>query len=325
MSKLILRRQFWIVAALTLLSSSIANNTVLADDETIELKPRWKKGDKALFEMVKTKKKIQDGKTTLTGTARVDLEIEVLSVDKNGALLAWTWGEMKFDDPQLNENALAKKILNLSKGLRIMLEFDTNYDFGGIQNWKELKETAEKQIDTLMNELKTASRDPPMIDKLKMQLTSMYKTKEQVTEVFVREARPFFSVVPVLGVGLSGNKPLEYKDQLPNPFGGEPLPCRGRFTLKNVDGKSKLVTVTWKQTMDTEGRVVFENTMKDVAKRMGLPVPDAELIKTLTMEDSAEFVVDLSTGWNRSFTFTRLAKINQEQGTQIETITIRKK
>jgi len=210
---------------------------------------------------------------------------------------------------------------NLLKGYRLVLELDSQAAIQGVQNWKELKELSTKLLDDLTNELKAAGVDQATTAKVRTQAASIFATKQQIEQLGTREAQLFF--MP-LGVEFEKGKPVEFDDKLPNPFGGESFPSRARFSLKEIDKKLGVAKVTWTQTVATEeARRIMEKTLKDMAQRLGKPVPQANTLKTLTLEDSAEFSVELASGWIKAFTHKRVTKT---EGTlQEDSLTITRK
>ncbi len=117
-------------------------------------------------------------------------------------------------------------------------------------------------------------------------------------------------------------KPTEYEDQLPNPFGGEPFPSRATFSLKEAERKAGRAIIEWTQKLDPEKSTpIIEKTLQDMAARLGRRLPDGELRESISMEDKAEFVVDLSSGWLDRMTHTRTVKsgeVVQEDNLTIE-------
>jgi hypothetical protein len=112
-----------------------------------------------------------------------------------------------------------------------------------------------------------------------------------------------------LGIEFEGGKPVEFDDKLANPFGGEPFPSKVRFRLKEVDRKRGVAKLRWTQTVASDdARRIMEKTLKDFAQRLGKPVADADLLKTLTIEDSADFAIEISSGWIQNFTHKRVTK-----------------
>ena len=293
-------------------------NAATAED-SFEILPRWKKGETVRYEIVKSRIKTQPDRTPLNTTNRTDLEIQVLKAAKDGFALAWTLGETRIDDPAEAKNPLTKATVNLLKGHRIVLELDSQAAIEGIENWQEVQERTRKMLDLITRELKASGVDAKAIAGLRAQSESMFGSKEQVERYATQDAQLFF--MPI-GVEFDSSRVVALEDQLANPFGGEPLPSRVRFTLKEVDKKAGVAKVTWSQTVAPEdARRIMNKTVAEMAKRMGKPVPDADLLKSFTIEDAAEFIVDISSGWIQNLTHQRLTKTGGRTQTDVIRIT----
>jgi hypothetical protein len=314
-----LRKAPLLLVAILGLSVMAVVSRVGAAEDTIELLPHWKKGEKLRYEVVKSRQKIQGDKVTAKTSARTDLEIEVLDAGRDGFVLAWTWGETRFDDPAQARNPVLSKLANLAKGTRIVLELDSRARIQGVRNWKELKASSTKFLDTLVDELKAAGIDPATVAKLRTQVASTFATKEQIEQFGTREAQLLFMA---LGRELKGDKPVEFEDKLPNPFGGESFPSHARFALKGVDRKRGVATVSWTQALVPEdARRIMEKTLKEMGSRLGKPAPGGDIFKSLTIEDTAEFTIELSSGWVQAFTHKRKTKMDGTSGEDAITVT----
>lgn len=283
------------IALALLCFSGVSTSSAVGADDSVEVLPRWKKGEKLRYEIVKVRRRSQGDKTTLKSGTRTDLEIEVLNASEDGYVLGWTSGEAKFDDPKQGADPLARAMNNLLKDYRIVLELDSEAAIKGVQNWKEMQKTSAKWLDAMMQNLAARGADQGTVTKIRAQLAATFSTKQQIERVWTREAELFFMA---LGIELGPSKPLEYSDKLPNPLGGEPLPTRAQFALKELDRAAGRVTITWTQTaVPEEARRVMEKTLKDMARRMGTSVPDEDQLRNVTMADTAEFVIDVTSGW----------------------------
>jgi hypothetical protein len=285
---------------------------------SLEVRPRWETGETARYEMIKTRRKTQGSQVVLNATTRTDIDMEVLGKDDDGYVVAWTLGATRFDDPQQADNPLVKVMSSLLEGQRIVLELDAEAAIIGVRNWNELKDSSANRMQAIVAELNTAGLDQATIAKLQRQVASMFATKQQVEQMCTREAQMFFMA---LGIAVAPSEPLEYADSLPNPLGGEPFPSRAQFNLKAVDRASDRATITWTQTVPPDdARRIVEATLRNLATRLGRPVPDEERLRSLSIEDSAEFVLEMSTGWIDRFTHVRTTRTDgdaQEDETMI--------
>jgi hypothetical protein len=166
---------------------------------------------------------------------------------------------------------------------------------------------ARESVDATMEDARKAGTDDATIERTRQQLLSMLATKQQVELLFTRSSQVFF--MP-LGLEHSAGHLTEYADKLANPFGGDPFPTRASFRLEKMDPSSDSAVVTWRQEIDpVAGARVLEKTMKDMAARMGKPIPPGTTGGFISVKDEARFTVHLSSGWPRHLSHARTTTV----------------
>lgn len=289
----------------------------------VEVLPYWKKGDTIRLEINRARVKSADGRSTITGKTHTDFRIEVLSADDDGYLVGWTAGKTKFDSPSQAEHSFLGQVVNLMNGLQIILEIDSHGAIKGVRNWKELKAAALKSLDALAvaEDVRKEKPDKALMSSLRAQWESMLGTKEQVEELCRREAQVYFKV---LGRGYTHNEPFEYEDLFPNPLGGEAFPTHARMALKTFDKQAGLAVITWSQVADPKQvSRILESVLKEMSARVEKEPPEGEFPKAISMEDHAEIVVDVTTGWVKTLNHAR--SVNYGTRAQVDTTSIIRK
>jgi Regulator of ribonuclease activity B len=314
------RRRGWdAVASAIVFAGMLVAGRADAAEETVVLVPGWQAGEKVRYDIVRTRRKTQPDKPVSETVARSSAEIEVVSASEEAYVVAWTHGGTTIDAASPEQDALAKKMSDLVKGLRVEIEMDSEATITGVRNWKDLQATLKKSADLICEEMKAKGLDADTVAKIRTQMAQIYGGKMLVEQHCTRDPQRFFMV---LGYGFEDGKPVEYEDKLPNPFGGEPFPCKARYSLRSVDRKLGVATVDFKQTfVEEDARRIMEKTLKDMAERMGKPVPDGEGLKSFSVEDTAEFRVHLASGWIESLTHKRATKSGGASQDDIVTFT----
>ena len=284
---------------------------------SIEVLPHWKKGDTVRLEITRARVKSADGTSTITGKTHTDFTIEVLSANHDGYLVGWTAGETTFDSPSQAEHSFLGHVVNLMNGRQIILEIDSHGAIRGVQNWKGLKAAALKSLDALAatEDLQKEKPDKALMSSLRAQWESMLGTKEQVEELCTREAQVYFKV---LGRAYASDEPFEYEDLLPNPLGGDAFPTHARMDLKTFDKQAGQAVITWSQTADpTQVARILESMTKEMSARLGKKPLEGEAPKAMSMQDHAEIVVDVTTGWVKTLKHAR--SVNFGTRAQVDT------
>lgn len=287
---------------------------------SIEVLPHWEKGDSVRLEITRARVKSADGTSTITGKTHTNFTIEVLSANDDGYLVGWTAGETKFNSPSQAEHSFLGQVVNLMNGRQIILEIDSHGVIKGVQNWKGVKAVALKSLEALATteDLQKEKPDKALMSSLRAQWESMLGTKEQVEELCTREAQIYFMV---LGREYARNDPFEYEDLLPNPLGGEAFPTHGRMALKMFDKQAGQAVITWSQIADPKQVArILESMMKEMSARLGGKPLEGEFPKSISMQDHAEIVVDVDTGWVKTLSHAR--SVNFGTRAQVDTTSI---
>ena len=307
-------RAYFLLAVVT----AIAGSSARADDvKTVELLPHWKQGNTARYKLTRTQTREMGGKVEWKSVARTAIAVEVVSANEDGFILRWAQGSAMFDDPKAGNEPLVKTMNVILKSVELDLEIGTDGALRGLHNWKELKGTGLKMRDVALSGLAKAGVAKSALDTIRKDTTPMFATKESLEAAFTQQ--PALLVYP-LGQTYTAGMPVEYDDELPNPYpGGDPIPTQGEFSLKEIDATAGLIRVVYKQTPDPkELNSIIENTIRALAKKMGKPAP--EVFPEFKMSDMIECEVDLKTGWVKSVTHTRTTSAGDT--TQAEIITL---
>lgn len=287
---------------------------------SVEILPRWKKGDSFALTITRTREKSVDGRSTVSGKTRAHFSIEVLRADGNGYLVGWTAGDTTFESSLPSETFL-RQVVDVMKGKQIVLQVDDHGTITGVRNWKELQRETLKAMDVLMAKTPNphnGNTEQTLLSNLRAQWETMFATKEHVEQLCTRDARIYFMA---LGRRYALNEPHEYDDLLPSPIGGDPFPTRARIILKTFDQQSGQAMLSWNRTTDPkQAAQILESKIKDLAARRGKKSPEEGFVKTLSMEDKADIVADVRTGWVDRLTLTQ--SVNLGTRSQIDTTTI---
>ncbi len=312
---------FLIVMGLVIPGLVAFGDPAKAGDDSLRLIPHWKKGETRRYSLVKRRHTIDDGKLVNDVTSRRELTLEVLQADKEGFLVSWVLGETTVDNPKQNKHPLVRKMKNLLKDYRVILKLNSIGTIEGVENWKELQATAMKTLKLIMPELKKQTADLDLMAKIRDQLVPMVAGKAQIEQFCTRDAQLFFLLYHF---EFDESDSIEYDNTLPNPFGGEPFPCKARIDLNAVDDTQKTAQVAWRQTVKPEDtRRIMAKTMKNMAKRLRKPIPGDSVFENIRLEDSAEITVEMDSCWIRELMHKRVIKTGTI--TQVDTVTFKKK
>jgi hypothetical protein len=299
-----------------------AENEDNSPQKNFSLQPNWKIGEKRSFEFVKGREKTKAGDTLFRNFLRRDLTIEVIDADDTAILVSWTFGNAAVVGKNVGNDSLMEKIAAFPKGYRMDLLLDHQADILGIRNWEDLRIRSLASIESMLEDLLVPKVSLNVIANLRTQFQSMLSTQEQVELFFTRDPHAFFAP---LGLEFKNRQPLDFKDRLMNPFGGESFPCRSQVSIKEIDEKNDLAKINWVQRVSPDDtKRILKKMMEDISKRLGRQMPDENSIKTVAINDSAEYAVEISTGWPRYYKYERATIADDAVQKDIVTVTPKK-
>lgn len=291
--------------------------SLFAADDKVQLLPRWKK-EKLHFEIVKNRQRVQDGSVIVRGGSKTDLHIEVLTVGVAGYSLAWILGETRLDDPAQDKNPLTRRLSNLFRGIPIVLGISAEGVLDGVRNWQEIRKKFTDMLNILAEEAKAAGADAAVAGKLWAEIELKSRTREQIEQLSTQEAQMFFLA---LGKEYKRGEAMRYRDMLPNPFGGEPFPSQAQFMLRSADPSTSRADISWSQSLVPEDSArIMESSLRSLGERLGKPVPPGAFPRSIFIEDAAEFMVDISTGWPFRVNHKRTVMVDKTSQEDVMTI-----
>lgn len=286
-----------------------------ADDDAFPIAPRWRVGERVHYEMQRTRERNQDDGNMPQPEVLIDVELEVLEADEDGYVLAWTERIRKFEAPGPGGD-VARRLAKLFDNYRLLLRVDRWSAIEGVENLDDVQQRTSKMIDLLREEMLNQGLAARDVDSILTAVRQAYTDEGQLVELITRA--PSILFLP-LGIDkLVPGKAVEYDDELPSPFGTEPLPTTGRFEITRVDARAQTATIAWSQTFDPEeATAAIRQGVERLAQRLGQSPGEAKLNDVFEIRDSAECEVDMKTGWPTSveqMRFMRLGNITQRDG-----------
>ncbi len=287
----------------------------------VAIRAAWKKGDK--IDLVIEKRKEDSRKPESARIAfRMEARIEVLEKDETGYLLQWTYGKSDIEAPHLTKEMkefLLKSlapVLSIMEGLAMRIRTDADGSPTGLENIDEMQKKMREAMEVLLREQKKGAGEKP--ETMQKILDEILKP-ETLETIILKEPTAFLAAA---GCSFTDGKANEGDVELPNPFGGEPIPSRCTVTLKESLPEEAKAVVEIRQVPHPEkASAIIAASLNEMARRMGGPPIPADKMPKMEIESSIRCVVDTATGWPRSVEAVQRVKADSDQ--KIERMTIR--
>lgn len=282
----------------------------------IAFEPHWKAGQSFDYTFTKSRTQSGPGIRPSAGGATTPIALKVIESNDQGAVLGWTPGKTGVNDASAAANPLTEKMSSLMDGITVEIEVDGDGSVASVRNWEEVRAKTGEAIKLVVDSLRDSDMNANQLAAVENQISSMFQTQDQIETYVLNNVQLLFALY---GKELSEGEPLEYEDELPNPFGGDPFPATGSFELTNYDADSHSASVTWTQTLDPErARQIMTESMKRLAEAAGRNVPEGELPTRYDIRDHAEFEFDTQLGLITRLKHQRTGTVDEQ--TRIDTV-----
>ncbi len=253
------------------------------DNDSLQLKANWKKGDvKELIIIKSNQLQMADGTLNTLPADTIEGSFLITVTDKNdkGYLVEW-----KVNSDLPDKEAFPYMTDFLSEYYYI-IQTDTTGRFIELTNWKELLERADKLRSIIYAEMKKEKLDKSVLDGL---INSLLPQSKEGVEKECNILTGFFH--GMYGESVSLNDSVsEESITVPHPYITEGVPATKRTMTKQLD----------KERISITDAVIYDyDKLKELLKEYML---GKEFSESKT-ESSSECIYNQLTGWVESVTF----------------------
>jgi len=246
----------------------------------------WSPGDSHDFRVTKIKQRIQDGEMTKDDTTSYVANFNVMDSTANSYTISWTF------QPDLSEFDIPKELTGTLKSYKKSEVIYTTTELGEfveIENWEEVGSRFNEVISKLKDKLKDSDADSKKIEKAIAPLLKIYSSKQGIEQVVYTELQ-FFHFL--FGLEYNVDKPIYYKEQYPNMFGGKPLKADAKLYVDEVDFENFYCKMVQEADINPDD---VKKMINLVFKKMGLNDKEVKkMLKTATMDISDRNVYEFT-------------------------------
>jgi hypothetical protein len=263
-----------ILTSLFLLIGTLTFGQINMSDSTAQAITYWEKGEKQNYTITTEKIKIKNADTTSREITKYDVEITVLKADDKSYTVEWIYKNINND----SENPTIKKLMNITKDLKVIYKTDELGSFVEVVNWKEIKEYTQKALSSLKKDFK----DIPEMDKVLKQMEATFSTKEAIESTSIKDIQQFHTFY---GLKYKLGEVLEGKLKVPNIYGKEPFDCDYTIYLDELNEEDNNFIMRATQEVDKQQltNATFEY-LTTMAKNLNVSPPKRDDLKDLANE-----------------------------------------
>ncbi len=224
----------------------------------------WSIGDDYDFKVSKVKREWKNDVLTKKDSSQYIANFKVLDSTEESYKIQWTYknnivstfqekAEKIFEDKEAVNQILKKNDLS-----KVIYKTNELGEFIEILNWKELGESTKLLLQEMLNNFE--KKNPEKVNELRNAMNpiiDIYSSKQGLEQLAIKELQYFHSP---FGLEYDITEPIEYKQELPNVLGGEPILADATLTFEEVDFENSFCSLKEETVInpDDTKRVVQE-------------------------------------------------------------------
>ena len=207
----------------------------------------WSKGDVYKFKVKKIEEKWKDDEIVKNDSIIYDATFTVLDSTETSYKIKWSY---KIDiSSAFNLPSTLKNVVSKFKEMDIIYTTSEVGAFIGIENWEEISKKVKEMTSELMNLLPTKENNNAELKKTMQQLFDIYSSKEGIETYLAKDIQMFHYP---FGVEFNTEEELVYEEDLPNPFGGNPIKAVSTLYFDEVDEENSRCVFFREMKIDPE-------------------------------------------------------------------------
>ncbi|RMH16222.1 MAG: hypothetical protein D6698_10010 [Gammaproteobacteria bacterium] len=230
------------------------------DPSVLPIKPAFKVGDVFTVLTEKHRSTTRNGITGPAPTIQWESVVEVLELIDRGYVIAWTRGEARLEPPQQLPPSLAV-IMDIWNNARFELIVSPEGIIVDIRNYKELSEKLEQTIIHTQNLMASSNTDTAATRQAIEVVKQMLADRSTGVPMLIKDIAGMYGFY---GRELELNGQTQYDIELPNPFGGSPIPANETWEFIGWSDDQKTAKFSMTQEIDKER---FEDSLELMLKK----------------------------------------------------------
>lgn len=260
-------------------------------------------GARYRLEIVETRERARDGGIVMTQTSKMGVDMVVKSGPDDGILIEWTFSPATVEtagDPKAGR--LASELGKLIDGQKIEYHVNQSGKVTELGNPTQLTSFYEKSIDRVLSGIDAQTADPQLVDDIRANMAPLLSQDYAATRALeLPKLLHFFS-----GLELATGKIYSRAGVMNLPPSADALPSRLDYELKWFDRAAGVAWLSWRQSVDPEQAAsAMKAYIETLAAQSGQPSPKNFDIGTIDVSDSADYEIDLATGFPKQVIYIR--------------------
>lgn len=283
--------------------SAVDPDLVARPPTPLRVAANFSDGETFRLEVTETRERLRDGGLVMAQTTSLSIDMAV-TVDAAGdALIEWTYGPAEIQtagDP--NAGRLANAIGKLIEGQKIAYLTNQAGEVIGLQNPNQLAAFYRSSIDRVVAGMRAQAADTQLANSIRDKLQPLLTPASQSARALeLPRLLHFFN-----GLELETGKVYRRSGEMNLPPGAESLASALRYELKWFDQAAGVAWLRWTQEPEPgQAARAVQAYLAEMLAQSGQDTPEDIDIGAVEVADSADYEIDLKTGFPKQVVYTR--------------------
>ncbi|MCH5596982.1 hypothetical protein [Niabella ginsengisoli] len=285
----------YFLSIFTLLIASVVFSQNIHEDSSANYVANWGKGEKKIFYIIHNTESYESNALKSEFSFSYEAHTNILDSTKNNYTVEWTFhlpDKIKKARPGLADS------LPVYEGMKMIFKTSQTGEFIELINWQEVRDSYAKMMEISLPQ-KMDSAAKVAVEQSK----ALFNSKEMVESALIKEIQMFYRPYGQLFT----TNAVSVTTQLPNPFGGEPLPAQETYKVTEINPQLNYFTLVIKQDIDKVGtQKFFEGFLKKTKMDSDKAIVEAKnIMNTFEIKDYSEYKFISSIGWPKRIRYAR--------------------
>ncbi len=281
----------------------VGPNIASLPTEQLNITANLPEGERYRLEVTETRQRMRDGGIVMAQTSELDVEMVVKSDSSGGALIEWTFGPATIKTAgDQRAGRLASELGKLVDGQQVAYHTNQNGEVTALDNPAQLTSFYEKSIDRVTEALDAQSADPELVADIRTNLAQLLSEDRAAARALeLPKLLHFFA-----GLELAAGKTYSRPGLMNLPPSIEALPSTLDYELKWFDRAAGVAWLRWRQSVNPEQAAgAVKAYVETLADELDIAMPEKFSLGAIEVSDSADYEIDLQTGFPKQVIYTR--------------------
>jgi hypothetical protein len=285
----------------------VGPNIASLPEGPLRITVNFPEGMRFRLEVTETRERARDGGFVMAQTSELGVDMVVKSGSGDGSLIEWTFGPATVKTAgDRKAGSLASELGRLIDGQKVAYHTDQTGNVTSLANPAQLTSFYEKSIDRALSALGAENGDPQLVDEIRTNLVALMSEDYAAARALeLPRLLHFFA-----GLELAEGKTYSRAGVMNLPPSVKELPSTVDYALKWFDRSAGVAWLRWSQSVDPERAAgAVKAYIETLATQFGQSVPEEFNIGAIDISDSADYEIDLATGFPKQVIYTRKVKL----------------